>query len=124
MCLCHKAPKQPFHHKLLTWPALKAELMAIRTVFLSLYTFSLTLALMHAISCLLKRGTAQSEDAHTVHMVCQSDEKGSNEAPISGAEMNLKRKCKLGENSAEMINWRVCNTEQWVRYTREHLLHF
>ena len=39
---------------------------------------------------------------------------GSNEAPISGAEMNLIRKCKLGENSAEMINWRVCNTEQCV----------
>ena len=39
---------------------------------------------------------------------------GSNEAPISGAEMNLIRKCKLGENSAEIINWRVCNTEQCV----------
>lgn len=69
---------------------------------------------MHTISCLLKRGTPQSEDVHTVHMVCQSDEKGSNEVPISGAEMNLKRKCKLGENSAEMINWTVCNTEQCV----------
>ena len=46
-----------------------------------------------------KRGCAHS----TVHVVCQSAERGSNEAPISGAEMNLKRKCKLGENSAEMV---------------------